>query len=96
MNMNLSLNLSPESLKALLPKVLKVLPSLFGLALVALFAYTAYFLNQQINVQPLASQTTLSALPKVTFNKNVISSLQNRDVVNGSVPVNLGTNDPFQ
>lgn len=94
--MNLKLDLNVKTLKAMLPMLRKAQPYLYGLALVGVFAYTAFALNQSINVTAAAKQTAVQPLPKITFYKNVIDSLKNRNVVNGDVPLNLGTGDPFK
>jgi hypothetical protein len=94
-NKNLKLELNADTVRAMLPMLRKSLPSVVGLALVGVFGYTAYELNAAINVQPSASQSTLTPLPAVSFSQKVISSLQNRDSVNGTVPVDLGTNNPY-
>jgi hypothetical protein len=95
MSKNLNLNLNVESLRAALPALRKALPSIVGLALVGLFAFTAYELNSLINVQSASTQSTIPPLQKIVFDQKVLSSLQNRSNVNGSVPLNLGTNNPF-
>ncbi len=93
-SLNLSINI--ETLRAVMPALRKALPSVVGLFLVAVFGYTAYELNTLINVQPAATQSTLAPLPKIVFTQKVMSSLQDRTNVNGSVTLNLGTNNnPF-
>jgi hypothetical protein len=96
MNMNFKLELNAKTLKAMLPKLRKAQPYLYGLALVGIFAFTGYTLNQAVNVTAASKQSAVAPLPKITFYKNVIDSLQNRNVVNGDVPLNLGTSDPFK
>jgi hypothetical protein len=94
--MNLKLELNAETIKALLPMLIKAQPYIFGLALVGVFAYTAFALNKDVNVSPAASQTAIEPLPKVVFYQKVIDTLRDRKDVNGDVPINLGTNDPFK
>ncbi len=94
--MNLKLELNAESLKALLPVLRKAQPYVFGLALIALFSYTAYFINAALNVQAATAQTEIKPLPKITFDKKTISALKSLYSVNGDVTLDLGKDDPFK
>jgi hypothetical protein len=96
MNMNLSLSLKPEDLKKLLPVLQKLQPYVFGLALIAVFGYTAYEVNNALNVQPAAAIAPVAGAAKVTFDQKTIDSLKTLQAVGGDVPTgNLGTNNPF-
>ena len=96
MNMNLKLDLD---IKKILPMVQKFQPYIFGVALVAVFAYTAVTVNQALDVKP-ADPATVVAAPapaKVTFDKTTIAAVKKLDVVEGTVdPGALGTHDPFK
>jgi hypothetical protein len=95
--MNLKLNLNMESLTALLPKLQKAQPLIFGALLVAVFGYTSFVINQALNVQPAAAQTAIDPLPKVSFDKKTIAALKKLNAVGGEVPLgDLGTSDPFK
>ncbi|HEY2003786.1 MAG TPA: hypothetical protein VGH44_01570 [Candidatus Saccharimonadia bacterium] len=95
MNTNMKLELNAETLRALWPGLKKAQPYIYGVLLVGVFGYTAYVLNQAINVQPANTQTVIKSLPKVTFYQDAIDSLSKRTVVNGDVPLNLGNGNPF-
>jgi hypothetical protein len=94
-NLGMKLELNANTLKAMLPVVQKLQPYIFGLLLVGVFGYTAYSVNHALNVQPAATQTAVTSLPKVTFDKDVMKSLRQRQKVDGQVPLNLGATDPF-
>jgi hypothetical protein len=100
--MNLNFSLKPEDLKKLLPVLRRAEPYLFGAALIAVFAYTAWVVNGTLNVK--AAETTpatatdpaKAAASKITFDKNTIEVVKNLNVVKGEVPVGeLGKDDPF-
>jgi hypothetical protein len=73
----------------------KAQPIIYGLLLVGVFGYTAYAINTALNVQPAASQTAITALPKITFDKKTMESLRNRDNVDDNVKLDLGGASPF-
>jgi hypothetical protein len=92
---NLKLEFNLASVKALLPVLKQSQVVIYGLLLIGVFGYTAYAINQALNIQPAGSQSAITALPKITFDKKTMESLQDRTVVDGTVPVNLGATDPF-
>lgn len=96
MKTNLKLDLNAKTLAAVLPQLRKAQPYVFGLALVAVFAYTAYFINTSINVESAATQTGIAPLPKITFDKPTTQRLKSLTDVNGDVPLDLGTDNPFK
>lgn len=94
MNLNLSLNLT-----SLLPVLRAAQVYIFGLLLVAAFAYTAYVVNGSLNVKPAAAAPASSpaATTKITFDKKAITALKNLSSVSGEVQTgNLGSTDPFR
>jgi fumarate hydratase class II len=103
--MNLKLDLD---YKKYLPMLQKAEPYVFGIAMIAVFAYTAYVVNQALNVQPAAVAAPASgaaggaaagtgATAKITFDKKTIEAVKKLDVVEGNVPVGeLGKDDPFK
>jgi hypothetical protein len=93
--MNLKLELNMATLKALLPVLRKSQAMLYGLLLVGVFGYTAYAINQALNVQAASRQTAVKELPKITFDKKTMDSLSKRNAVDDKVQLNLGTTDPF-
>jgi hypothetical protein len=96
MNMNLSLNID---IKTLLAIARKSQVYVFGLALVAVFAYTSLVVDQALNVKaiPSAADSTLTPVPKISFDKTTIKSLTQLSSVSGDVPTgNLGSDDPFR
>lgn len=94
MNMNLNLSLKPEDLKKLLPILRKAQPYLVGIALIAVFAYTALVVNAAINTK--ASTATIPAEPKISFDKATIDSLKSLQGVPGTVTTGtLGGGSPF-
>jgi len=96
MNMNFKLDLNAATLKALIPKLVKAQPLIYGLLLVVVFGFTAYEVNLALNVQPAAQQTAIKALPKISFDTKTIDSLKQLDQVTGEVPLGtLGGHDPF-
>jgi len=95
MNLNFKLDLD---YKKLLPMLRMAQPYLVGLALIGVFAYTAYVVNAALNVRP-AAPGSISSEPPITikFDKKTINSLKSLKVVQGEVPTgSLGTNNPFQ
>jgi hypothetical protein len=93
--MNMKLELNMASLKALVPVLQKAQPYLFALVIVGAFGYTAYIINAALNVEAAESQTSIKALPKITFDKKTMESLKNRDKVDSNVPLDLGGANPF-
>jgi len=96
MNMNLKFDLD---LKKLLPILRRFEPYVFGVALIAVFAYTAIVVNAALNVKPVADPTLAPASPtaKITFNKQTIEAVKKLNVVQGTVPTgDLGKDDPFK
>ncbi len=92
MNMNFKLNLDLATATKLLKRFG---PSLAGLAVVGIFGYTGWVINEAFNVKPAETIAT-EAAPKVGFDKTTINSLKNVRVVPGQVvPTNLGKSDPF-
>lgn len=70
-------------------------PYLVGFALIAIFAYTAYFVNAALNVKPAATATTATTV-KISFDKATVQAVKNINVVSGQVPTaDLGKTDPF-
>lgn len=97
MNTNLKMELNAESLKAMLPYLRKAQPYIYGIALIAVFAYTANVINQALNVQPASTQSEIIPLPKITFDKPTINALKTLKPVNGDVPLgDLGKDNPLQ
>lgn len=94
--MNLKLELNANSIKALLPALKKAQVPIYGLLLIGVFGYTAYTINNALNVKPAGTQSAVKALPKITFDKATMDSLHNRETVSGDVPLDLGTTDPFK
>jgi len=96
MNMNLKLDLD---FKKLLPMLQQWEPYIFGVALIAVFGYTAWVVNGAMNVKPQADPTaaTSGAPAKITFDKPTIESIKKLEVVQGTVPTgDLGKDDPFR
>ena len=91
----MNLNLDFKKLKpAMLLRWLQLAkPYLVGLALISVFGYTAYTVNQAVNVTP----ATVAATTKpVTFDKTTLDSLKNLTNVPDQVPQTaLGKSDPF-
>lgn len=84
--------------KKWLPILRQLQPYVFGLLLVAVFAYTALIVNTALNVKadptlPVAVDPTA----KISFDKPTIEAVKKLDVVQGSVPTgDLGKSDPFR
>lgn len=96
MNTNLKLELNAETIKALIPLLVKAQPVIYGLLLVGVFGYTAYEVNLALNVQPATQQSAIKPLPKIVFDTKTIDSLKQLNQVTGEVPLgNLGGHDPF-
>ena len=92
MNMKMNLNVSPTALLALLRRFG---PTLAGLAVVAVFGYTGWVINQAFNVKPVETTTT-NATAHIVFDKKTIDTVKSLRVVPGEVtPGNLGKSDPF-
>jgi hypothetical protein len=97
MNANLKMDLNAQSLKAMLPLLMKAQPYIYGVVLIAVFAYTANVINQSLNVQPAPTQSEIKPLPKITFDKPTIKALNDLKPVNGDVPLgDLGKDNPLQ
>lgn len=84
--------------KKILPVLRKLQPYIFGVALIAVFGYTAYVVNAALNVQP---DTTQAAAPdptaKIVFDKKTIDAVKSLQVVQGTVPAgDFGKTDPFK
>jgi hypothetical protein len=97
MNMNLNLSLDMDSIKKLLPLLWKIQPYFVGILLIGIFGFTAYEVNNALNVKPVAigvSSTSSSA--KIVFNQATINSIKTLQPVGGDVPTGtLVTSDPF-
>lgn len=93
--MNLKLDLD---IKKWLPILRQAQPYIFGLALVGIFAYTAYIVNAALNVRPNATvPTAAAAAATISFDKKTIDAVKKLDVVQGTVPTgDLGKADPFK
>jgi hypothetical protein len=94
-NMNLKLDLNMQTLRAVLPVLRKAQAAIYGLLLIGVFGYSAYIINAAINVVPASTQATITALPKVTFDKATIDALRNRNKVDSSVPIDPGDHSLF-
>jgi hypothetical protein len=93
MNMNLKFNLDP---KTILPMLRKAQPYIVGILLIGVFAYTAYVVNQALNVAPAAAPSATIPKVSISFDKKTIDSVKSLNVVSGQVPAsNLGKTDPF-
>jgi hypothetical protein len=97
MNMNLNLSFNAESLKKLLPVLWKIQPYLVGILLIGIFGFTAYEVNNALNVKPVAiGAAPTSASSKIIFNQTTINSLKSLQPVGGDVPTGtLGSSNPF-
>ncbi len=84
--------------KKLVPGLLKLEPYLFGLALIGVFGYTAFVVNQSLNVKASENAAApASASAKISFDKKTIEAIKKLDVVGGDVPSgDLGKDDPFK
>jgi hypothetical protein len=89
------IELNMATLKAVLAQLQKYQALLYGLALVAVFGYTAYVINTALNVAPATTQTAIKPLPKIKYDQTVMDSLSTRGVVDDKVQIDLGTTDPF-
>lgn len=95
MNANLKLDLD---FKKFLPALRRLQPYIFGVALIGVFAYTAYIVNGALNVKPAESAGAAAANPTtgIRFDKATIEAVKKLDVVPGTVPSgDLGKGDPF-
>lgn len=96
MNNNLKLDINLDTLKKLTPLLAKAQVYIYGVAVIAVFAYTAYVINQALNVQPAQSQSVIQPVPKITFNKSTMDQLKSLSGVQGSVSLgSLGESNPF-
>ncbi len=76
----------------ILPQLKRFEPLLVGLALIALFGYTAYVINGT-SAEPTAAPEQTKT---ITFDAKTIQSLKERTVVSDQVePGSLGKSDPF-
>jgi hypothetical protein len=91
--MKLNLTFSTATLLSLLRRYGRPLA---GLALVAVFGYTGWVINQAFNVKPTAAVPTASPSAPVVFDKKAIETVKSLRVVPGDVaPGDLGKSDPF-
>jgi hypothetical protein len=97
MNMNLNLSFKPQELKKILPVLRALQAPVIGLVLIGVFGYTAYVVNGALNVQPDKSKASgVKEVPKITFDKSTIQTLEKLEAVSGDVPTgNLGQSSPF-
>jgi hypothetical protein len=93
--MNLKLDLNMQTLKSALVVARKAQAAIYGLLLIGVFGYSAYIINAAVNVAPASTQTTITALPKVTFDKATMDTIRNRDKVDSSVPIDPGDHSLF-
>ena len=90
--MNLKLDLD---YKKFLPYLKQAQPYIIGFVLIGLFGFTAYVVNQALNVKP-ASTATVTVPPKIGFDKKAVDAIKSLNVTSGQVPTaDLGTADPF-
>jgi Kef-type K+ transport system membrane component KefB len=95
-NKNLKIELDLNTLKQVLQVLAKAQVLIYGVAVVAIFGFTAYSVNQALNAQPASAQSVIQPLPKISFNNKTMSQLKSLNNVGGSVPLgSLGTNNPF-
>lgn len=93
MNMKLNLKFDPQ---ALLKVLGPLAPYIVGLAVVGVFGYTGWVINQAFHVEPNAAAPAASPAVKVTFDKQTVEMVKNLHVVPGQVqPTDVGKNDPF-
>jgi hypothetical protein len=97
MNANLKLSLNPQDLKKILPVLRKLQAPVIGLILIGVFSYTAYVVNGALNVQPDKGKASgVKDVPKITFDKGTIQTLEKLEAVSGDVPDStLGQSSPF-
>lgn len=96
MNNSLKLDLNINTIKQLLPALAKAQVYIYGVAVIAIFGYTAYTVNQALNVQPATAQSVITPLPSIKFNNSTMSQLKTLNNVGGQVPLgSLGTSNPF-
>jgi hypothetical protein len=94
MNMNLKLDLD---YKKILPVLQRLQPLVIGVFLIGAFAYTAFVINQALNVKASEAPVAVKPLPKISFDKKTIASLKDLNAVGGDVPLgSLGKDDPFK
>lgn len=90
MKMKFKLKFDP---KTILPALQLAKPYLIGALLIGVFGYTAYAVNDALNVTPAAAPTPS---PRVTFDKATITAIKNLNVVSGQVPSgDIGKDNPF-
>lgn len=90
MKMKFKLKISP---KTILPALQLAKPYLIGAFLIGVFSYTAYIVNDALNVQPAPAA---KVAPRVTFDKATITVIKNLNVVSGQVPSgDIGKDNPF-
>ncbi|HEX3082294.1 MAG TPA: hypothetical protein VHQ86_03500 [Candidatus Saccharimonadia bacterium] len=99
MNMDLKLNLDLKNLdlKKLLPVLKMLQPYLVGVALIAVFAYTSYVVNNALETKADPNATAAQpAAPRIIFDQSAITTIKNLEVTQGQVPTgDLGTSNPF-
>ncbi|HSX01421.1 MAG TPA: hypothetical protein VLF67_04225 [Candidatus Saccharimonas sp.] len=92
MDLKFNFKLDP---KVILPILRMAGPYLTGLAVIAVFGYTGWVINQAFNVEPAAT-STIPPSKAVVFDKQAVTIVKNLQVVPGDVaPVPLGKTDPF-
>lgn len=90
MNFKLNLQFKPAAIIAWLKNAQ---PYLVGVALIGVFGYTAWSVNQALNTPPAEVAVPAAA---VTFDKTTLASLKALTSVNDQVPsIPLGKSDPF-
>jgi hypothetical protein len=90
--MNLKLDFD---IKKILPQLIKAQPYLVGMVLIAVFGYTAWVVNEALNVKP-GEPATVKTAPKITFDRKTIDTVKNLNVVSGQInPGDIGKDDPF-
>ncbi len=84
--------------KKWLPILRQLQPYVFGVILVAVFAYTALIVNTALNPKPDATApVAVDPAAKIRFDKPTIDAVKKLDVVQGTVPTgDLGKSDPFK
>ena len=81
-----------------LPVLQQLQPYIFGLALVAVFAYTSVIVNAALDVKASATPTAVvDPAAKIKFDRPTIEAVKKLEVVQGTVPTgDLGKSDPFR
>jgi len=90
MKMKFKLKFNP---KTVLPMLQRAKPYLIGAFLIGVFSYTAFIVNDALNVNPAPAA---KSAPRVTFDKTTITAIKNLNVVSGQVPNgDFGKDNPF-